>query len=142
MYPRRTINVKGDCALGRLEPGRTRVHHAYMTRVRARLRHRTKYRPTFIRAWRQKRGLTLEALASRIGTTHTTLSRIERGLQPYSQALLEAIAEALAPCTPADLLMRDPTDPDGIWSVWDHAKPAERQMIVDLAKTLTKTGTR
>ena len=102
-------------------------------------RKRPQFRRTFIRQWREHRGLTLEQLADRIETTHATLSRIERGLQPYSQPLLEALAEALM-TDEASLLMRDPSDPDGIWSVWDNARPGERKMIVDIARTLVKTG--
>lgn len=104
------------------------------------------FRRTFIREWREYAGrmsgrpLTLEELADRVGTTHATLSRVERGITPYSQPLLEAIAEALG-TDPASLLMRNPDDPEGIWSVWDQAKPGERQMIVDIAKTVIKTGT-
>lgn len=102
------------------------------------------YRRTFIRQWRDHRGLTLEQLADRVGGdlggfTHASLSRIERGLQPYSQALLEAIADALMTDVPS-LLTRDPEDPEGIWSIWDQAKPGERKMIVELAKTVRKTG--
>lgn len=91
--------------------------------------------------------MTLEQLAERVGTTleggftHASLSRIERGLQPYSQIVLEAIAHALQ-TDAASLLMRDPSDPDGIWSVWDGAKPGDRQKIVDIARTIVgKTGT-
>ena len=98
------------------------------------------YRPTFIRNWRAHRNLTLAQLAQRIGTTHATLSRIERGLQPYNQLLLEAIAEALQ-TDPASLLMRNPDDPEGIWSVWENAKEGQRRQIVEIAKTLVKTGT-
>ena len=42
----------------------------------------------------------------------------------------------------AQLLEHDlPADPEGIWSVWDQAKPGERRQIVEIAKTLIKTGT-
>ena len=117
------------------------VHHLHMAK-RALGLHRgaKRHRRTFIRDWRQSRGLTLEQLANRIGITHASLSRIERGLQPYSQPLLEAIAHALQ-TDPASLLTRDPTDPEGIWSIWDRAKPGERRQIVEIAKTLIKTGT-
>lgn len=122
------------------------VHDMYMAgKLRSPLRHR-QYRRTFIRQWREHRGLTLEQLAERAaealgrGFTHASLSRIERGLQPYSQAILEALAGALQ-TDPPSLLMRNPQDPEGIWSVWDQAKPGERKMIVDIAKTLVKTGT-
>jgi transcriptional regulator with XRE-family HTH domain len=109
-------------------------------RVLRRFRGEKRHRRTFIREWRQSRGLTLEQLADRIGITHASLSRIERGLQPYSQPQLEAIADALQ-TEPASLLMRNPVDPEGIWSVWDQAKPGERRQIVEIAKTLIKTGT-
>lgn len=116
------------------------AHPVYMPPVTPRFKSKPQLRRTFIRQWREFRGLTLEQLADRIASTHASLSRIERGLQPYSQPILEAIADALG-CDVADLLVRNPEDPEGIWSVWEHAKPAERRMIVDLAKTVTKTGT-
>ncbi|MBM0204543.1 helix-turn-helix domain-containing protein [Micromonospora sp. STR1s_5] len=62
---------------------------------------------TFIREWREYRGFTLELLAARIGSTHATLSRVERGKSPYSQGLLEALAEALA-TEPGTLLSMSP----------------------------------
>ncbi|MBV9220648.1 MAG: helix-turn-helix transcriptional regulator [Methylobacteriaceae bacterium] len=94
----------------------------------------------FLREWRQHRGYTLEQLAGMIGTTHATLSRIERGQLPYNQGFLERAAEMLM-CEPADLLVRNPEDPDGIWSIWERAKPGERRQIVEIAKTLLRTGT-
>lgn len=107
-------------------------------RVTTRFKGPAQYRRTFIRQWREHRGLTLEALADRVGEkiggmTHASLSRIERGRQPYSQLVLEAIAEALNVGV-ADLLIRNPGDPDAIWSIWDHAKPGEREAIVDMAE--------
>jgi transcriptional regulator with XRE-family HTH domain len=79
-------------------------------------------------------------LAERVGTTHATLSRLERGKHPYGQQLLERIADALRTDV-ASLLMRDPSDSEALWSIWEHAKPGERRMIVDIAKTVVKTGT-
>lgn len=63
---------------------------------------------TFIREWRKKKGINLDRLASRVPMAVSSLSRVERGEQPYSQPMLEAIAEALG-CEPADLLTRDPS---------------------------------
>ncbi len=102
-------------------------------------RTRPRFRMTFIRSWREHRGLTLEQLADRVETTHATLSRVERGLQPYNQDMLERLAEALQ-TEPASLLMRNPVDPEGIWSIWDSAKPGERRQIVEIARTLIKTN--
>ena len=117
------------------------VHNGYMAQ-KVKTRFKVPLQPTFIRQWRAHRGLTIEALADRVATklgrfTHASLSRIERGKQPYSQPILEALADALRTDT-WSLLHRDPTDPDGIWSIWDQAKPAQRKMIVDIAKTLLK----
>lgn len=119
----------------------------YMARkVTTRFKQEPQYRLTYIRQWREAKGMTLEALAEAIGErtgeglTHASLSRIERGKQPYSQPILEAAAYILGTDV-ANLLMRDPSDPEAIWTVWDKAKPGERKMIVELAKTVRKTGT-
>jgi transcriptional regulator with XRE-family HTH domain len=114
----------------------------YMGKQRINSRFRRPARPTYIRAWRQYRGLTLEQTADRVGTsvggfTHASLSRIERGLQPYSQPILEALADALG-TDAASLLMRDPNEAEGLWTLWDQARPGERKLIVDLAKTIIK----
>jgi transcriptional regulator with XRE-family HTH domain len=97
-------------------------------------------RRTFFKEWRVFRGLSQDQLAERLETSVASISRIENGTQPYTQDTLEALAEALM-TDPASLLMRDPTDPDAIWSIWDNAKKADRQKIVEIAKTITKTGT-
>lgn len=95
---------------------------------------------TFIRQWREYRELTQDQLASRLDMSKAQLSRIETGDQPYSQDFLEACAEALR-TDPASLIMRNPEDPDGIWTIWEQAKPGERLQIVAVARALTKTGT-
>ncbi len=103
-------------------------------------------RPTFIRAWRKSRGLTLAQLADRLSVelevqiSEGQLSRIERGETPYSQDILEALASVLR-CEPADLIMRDPTQPDAIWSLLDALKPTERLQAVEIIRALQRTGT-
>lgn len=101
---------------------------------------RPRFRRTFIAQWRDFRGLTQEQLANRLEMTQPHLSMLENGRRGYTQETLEAVAEALQTDV-ASLLMRNPSDPDAIWSIWDNAKPGERQMIVDIARTVTKTGT-
>lgn len=97
------------------------------------------FHKTYIRAWRTHRRLTLEQLASRLDMTESHLSMLERGLRGYTQETLEAVAEALQ-TDAASLLIRDPSDPDGIWSIWDQAGQGERRQIVELAKVLRRTG--
>jgi transcriptional regulator with XRE-family HTH domain len=101
---------------------------------------KARFRPTFIKQWREHRGLNQEQLAERLDMTQSHLSMLENGKRGYTQETLEAVAEALQTDV-ASLLMRDPTDDEAIWSIWDHAKPGERRLIVDIAKTVTKTGT-
>lgn len=109
-------------------------HHVHMAKKPKGPRH-------FLRAWRKHRDFTLERLADRVGTTHATLSRIERGKQPYSQELLEALAEALG-TTPASLIMRDPAQKDAIWDIWDQIPSEERARAAQMLEIFTKkTGT-
>jgi len=93
------------------------------------------FRPTFIRQWRKYRRLTLEQLSERISMSAGNLSNIETGKTGYGQDTLEALAEALQ-CDPADLLMRNPTDPEAIWSLWENAKPSQRKQIIGIIKGL------
>lgn len=92
-------------------------------------------RPNFLRQWRKHRGLTLETVGAEVGMTGPNLGRVEKGEIPYSQDLLEQLAD-LYGCEIADLLVRDPTDPEGMWSIWDRAKPAQRNQIAAVAKAL------
>lgn len=97
------------------------------------------YRKTFIREWRKHRGLTLEQVAERAGMTPGNLSHLERGRQAYTQSALEALAEALN-TDPASLLMRNPTQAEPIWSIWEQAKPGEKRQITEVAKAIIQTS--
>lgn len=90
-----------------------------------------------IRAWREYRGLTLERLAARVDSTPATISRIERRVRPYSQSLLERLAEALS-CEPSDLVVRQPPSPEQIemLSVIKGLTPAEAQQALKVLKAL------
>ena len=106
----------------------------------------------YFREWRKACGLTLEQAADRIerasevradagpssrpiSMTHATLSRIERGRLPYNQALLEVLAQVYR-TDRASLIMRDPSDPDGLWSIWEQLQPVERRQAVAVLKAL------
>lgn len=104
------------------------------------MREKRRFRRTFIREWRKHRSLTLEQLADRLDMTASHLSMLERGQRGYSQDTLEALAEAMQ-TDPASLLMRNPSDPDAIWSIWDSAKPGTKRQIIEVAKALSRTGT-
>ena len=100
----------------------------------------------YIREWRKHRGLSLRRLAARLENpdgspviSYSSLSRIEKGLQPYGQEVLEALADALG-TDPGSLIMRDPTRDAPIFSIWDHIPPQSRPEALAMLKALAKTG--
>lgn len=96
---------------------------------------------TYIRAWRDARGFTLDDMVGRMAElgvpiTAASLSRIERGIQPYSQDILEAIAAALDR-KPADLLENDPTVPDAeIIDIMDALDDREKAQAAAVIKAM------
>jgi transcriptional regulator with XRE-family HTH domain len=152
LYAKRTNPVKDDCTPAVLYGDKTHVHDAYMSANRAKkVVPRFKealFRPTFIKQWRKKSGLTQEQLAERVavylaehgddsGYTHASIGRLENGKVGYTQVILEAVADALG-TDPASLLIRDPSESSGIWTVWERALPAERQIITEQAEIVVK----
>lgn len=69
----------------------------------------------FLKQWREYRGVSLRKLAGSMEsepgvelTSHANIGRIENMQQPYSQEIMEAVAEKLN-CSVIDLLTVDPT---------------------------------
>ena len=96
----------------------------------------------FLREWREHRDMTLEQVAAELDITAGALSQHERGTTNYTRPLLEALAD-LYGCNPGDLIMRDPTDTDAPWSLWDQAQKGQREQIIGMMKIIlgNKTGT-
>lgn len=67
-----------------------------------------RFKPPYIREWRQQKGLSLEETASRVPMDKGNLSKVERGLLPYNQEMLERLGDILG-TEPGNLLSRDPT---------------------------------
>ena len=87
--------------------------------------------------------MTQEELAEAMGWSVSNVSQLEQGKQGYSDEGLAALAEILR-CTPGQILEVDPTDDNAIWSLWERARPAQRNTILEVAKSFvpsTKTGT-
>lgn len=95
----------------------------------------------YLREWRTYRNLTQERLAERVGVTKQHVSDLERQRRQYNQGLLEAFAEALA-CDPADLLMRNPTAPEAIWSIWDQIPAVDRDQALKVLNSFIPDGKR
>lgn len=92
----------------------------------------------FLKEWRDYRYLTQEQLAERIGTTAASVSRIETGARDYSQAYLEAAAEALS-CEVRELFR--PPDEPSIDDLLSGAPDATKRQARAILETLLKTGT-
>lgn len=119
----------------------------------------TEHPKHFLRAWRKHRGLSMEAVVEkvralvedrvlaegeegdlkRLGISQPNISRVERGEIPYNQTLLELLAEAYG-TDPASLIMRNPEDPEGLWSIYDQIPAAQRPVALRMLSGL-KTGT-
>lgn len=93
----------------------------------------------FLKQWRKHRGYTQDRLAEMTGLSAPYISQLERGTRQYTQELLELFAEHLR-CSPPDLIIRDPSDPEGMWSMWDGLKPVERRQVIEIAKTIKRSG--
>jgi len=91
--------------------------------------------PPLPKAVRSPDAFSLDKLADRVPMDKGNLSKVERGILPYNQDLLERLADALM-TDPASLIMRDPTNADAIWSLWDKASPGERVQIESVANAL------
>jgi transcriptional regulator with XRE-family HTH domain len=108
------------------------------------------YKKTYIKEWREKRGLSLRRLADRLEQSpggellisHTSIGRIEKGQQPYSQPVLEAIADALG--VPASMLLEVNPEKDGdvidITLRLNKAPPELRKQAVDILEALLQSA--
>lgn len=73
-------------------------------------------RRIYLKEWRAKAGYTLDQVVDRLVVmedpllpkTGASLSRLENRKQPYSERILEALADIYG-CEPDDLIGRDPT---------------------------------
>lgn len=98
---------------------------------------------TYIRAWREKRGLSLRQLAGRLETTpggeplisFASLGRIEKGKQPYSQPILEALAHALN-VSPSMLLEVDPNAEGQVIDLLRKLEPSKRTQALEYLRYL------
>lgn len=113
----------------------------------------------YLRQWREHAGLKLtdvrEAAAEifadrivaegeevdlgKIGLGHSTLSRIENFKVPYNERLLEVLAEVYRTDVPS-LIIRNPADPEGIWSIYDQIPEPQKPTALKVLSGF-RTGT-
>ncbi|MGE4321954.1 MAG: helix-turn-helix domain-containing protein [Sphingobium sp.] len=66
-----------------------------------------RFKPPYIRAWRELKGYSLEHVAHNVPMDKGNLSKVERGLLPYNQEMLERIAVIIG-TSASNLIGRDP----------------------------------
>ena len=91
---------------------------------------------TFLRAWRLHRKMTLNEACLAFDMDDTNLGRIERGIVPYNQSVIEAAAE-LYKCGVGDILERDPKDLETITEIWSRASDDQKDQILTVARALS-----
>lgn len=97
--------------------------------------------PNFLRAWREHNRITLQELADRVGTTASVIGYLESGERGLSAKWLRKLAPALG-TTPGRLLDHDPDDVSGeIAGIVTSASPVQRGQILDISRTIVRTGT-
>lgn len=111
-------------------------------------------RRTHIRQWRKKEGLSLRDLANRMEKepggdlviSHVSIGRIERGEQPYTQPVIEALAKALGKSV-ATLIEVDPTIVKDARVIdmterLEKAEPAKRDEVLRVLEQLLPKASR
>jgi len=97
----------------------------------------------YIKEWRLKRGLSLRKLAARMESepgeeliSFASIGRIERGQQPYSQPILEALGQALN-VKPYMLIELNP-DADGeVIDLLKKLKDSDREKAIQILLALS-----
>ena len=92
----------------------------------------------FIAEWRRHRQLSQAVLGAELGISKASVSRIERCVQPYTQDILEAIADVLG-TEPAILLSCRPEESDTLFSVWERIPKAGRRQALAVLRALASS---
>jgi transcriptional regulator with XRE-family HTH domain len=93
-----------------------------------------------LKAWRKKRGLTLEELAEKVGTTRSVIYLLETEQRPLSAKWLRKLALALG-TTPGRILDVDPDEANAdVLDIWDHIAKRDRPAAARILRSLTGTN--
>lgn len=93
-----------------------------------------------LKAWREFRGMTQDALAEKVGTTNSVISLLESGDRKLSLKWLRKLAPALG-TNVGHLAEHDPNNlPTDILDIWASVPEAERPRALDVLKAF-RTGT-
>lgn len=102
---------------------------------------------SYLREWRHKRELTQAQVLDRLAImddpnlpkTGASLSRLEGGKQPYSQRVLEALAE-IYEVSPADLIGRNPEKEGKIFDLVARLDDRKREQAYAILEAFAKSS--
>jgi transcriptional regulator with XRE-family HTH domain len=97
---------------------------------------------TFLRQWREYRGLTLEEAAEKLEMHHTSLMRVEKGAIACNLDFLEKAALVYV-CDVVDLIDNDPRSwnvPRLVYDRLKHASPDKQREAAAIIEALLKAG--
>jgi transcriptional regulator with XRE-family HTH domain len=93
----------------------------------------------FIAEWRAAKGMTATALSKRVNLSKSQISKIERGIEPYTQDTLEAIAEALGE-HPACLISHEPHEAGPIAILRSIPPGPRRERVMRILRAAVENG--
>jgi transcriptional regulator with XRE-family HTH domain len=101
----------------------------------------------YLREWRKKRGLTQEQVVGRLAglddpllpTTAASLSRLENGKQPYSERILEALAD-IYDTRAGHLLDRNPLKEGEVVDFMAHLNESQQRQVLALIEAMRQNG--
>lgn len=99
---------------------------------------RLRRRRTYLRQWREHAlpELSLNAVAAKFNMSEAQLSRIERGISPYTQDFLELAAQIYGVPDPIQLLMHP--EEDDFLALYRASTSKQRRMLADVALNILK----
>ena len=96
----------------------------------------------FIKEWREFRGHSQDHVADLIEIDRSSLSKVEAGLVPYNQDLLEKLALVYL-CDTEDMISIDPLKPDAprlIYAKLRSASPEKQRQALSILEAFLKAS--
>lgn len=103
-------------------------------------------RRIYLKEWRKAKGLTQEQVVSRLAihedplmpATNASLSRLENGKQPYSQRILEALADIYG-CEAWELIGRNPEKEGVVIDMVRHLTDRRQAQVLAFIRALEES---
>lgn len=99
-----------------------------------------RFKPPYIRQWRQMKGYSLEHVAHNVPMDKGNLSKVERGHLPYNQDMLERLADILG-TEPGNLISRDPTKDGKVIDLVQRLSASQLEQAERVLTAMFRTGT-